>query len=31
MRKNSINIIISEDEELDKVDWIKRMWASIPI
>jgi predicted nucleic acid-binding protein len=26
MRKNSINIIISEDK-----DWIKRMWASIPI
>jgi len=31
MRKNNINIIISEDKELDKVDWIKRMWASIPI
>jgi predicted nucleic acid-binding protein len=31
MRKNNINIIISEDKELDKVDWIKRMWALAPI
>jgi predicted nucleic acid-binding protein len=31
MRKNNTNIIISEDKELDKVDWIKRMWALAPI
>jgi len=26
MKKNDIYLIVSEDKELDKVNWIKRIW-----